>query len=225
MSRAYIVTGASGGLGRLIVERLLADGYYVLSSQRVRDTRNDPHETVFSGDLTSNLEKFLSYVTDYVKYMKSQGVVTCGLFNAIGIPARAASEADNSERINYEIPKRIAQHFASLVKSGSVVFLSSQHAVDRTKGKETYWQPKQKLEDAAMKLAADYPDLRINVILPGNLGIGMSAAKRPDYEKEGTLVDVGVIVDTCFKYLVSPDRTGQRIRVVAKGSITTVKKL
>ncbi len=218
MDRAYIITGASGGLGRLVVDRLLENKDHVLCSQRAR-SKERSNECIYSDDLTANLDKFLKFVTDYVGYMRSQGIQTYGLFNAIGIPARVAADASGEEkakivresmRINCEIPVRIAEHFAGLVKEGSIVFLSSQHTVNRTAGKEPYWRAKLALEEEAVRLAKQYPNLRINTILPGNLGLGMSAAKRADYEREGTLVDVGMLVDICFKYLVSPDESGKR---------------
>ncbi len=235
MNRAYIVIGASGGLGKLVVDRLLANGDYVLSSQQSRDTRNHPHGTVFTGDLKSNLEGFLAYTADYVRYTRTcGGIETYGLFNAIGIPVRVAGDASGEEksrvvresmRINCDIPLRIANHFAGLVGEGSVVFLSSQHTVEKTKGKEPYWKAKLALEEAAVRLAKQYPKLRVNTILPGNLGLGMSAAKRADYEKEGTLVDVGMIVDICFKYLVSPGETGKRILVAADEGVTVTREI
>ncbi|HLF55123.1 MAG TPA: SDR family oxidoreductase [Candidatus Nanoarchaeia archaeon] len=225
----YIATGGSGGLGQIVVSDLRAKGNLVLETARSSEKFVKPEfGKVFTGDLAERLGDFLESMTSFLDGRTAEYF---GLFNAIGIPARVpenASDADveqimrQSLNVNYMIPLAVAQHFIQLLKGrkGSIVFVSSQHTLKRTPGKETYFVPKLRLEEAAVELSRLNPNVSVNVILPGNLGIGMSEAKRADYERDGTLVDTSVVTDACFKYLTAPEGTGQKIWIYAEGGRT-----
>jgi len=235
MDKAYIVTGASGGIGKLVVAECRKQGADVLEVVRSAPVVRPYAPKFFKGDLAKEdvLQAFLERMTDYVTKMKAQGVRYFGLFNSIGIPARVPPDASDDTKarvmavsmlVNYEIPRRIAAHFATLVDDGSVVFVSTQYTLTEPDAKRTYFIPKQKLERAAADLARKYPKLKFNTILPGNLGIGMSGPAREKYVDEGSLVDADVLVEQCMHYLTQPTETNQRILVVGREGKTFVEK-
>ncbi len=229
MQGIYVATGGSGGLGQLVVSGLRAKGSHVLETARSSDKFVKPaFGQVFTGDLADKLNDFLQRMSDFLAGSTAEYF---GLFNAIGIPARIPENASDydqeqiarhSTNVNFAIPLAVANHFINLLKGrkGSIVFVSSYHTVKKTPGKEAYFTPKLRLEEAAIELSERHPNISINTILPGNLGIGMSEAKRVEYEQEGTLVDTDFIVDTCLRYLTAPDGTGQKILVYAENGKT-----
>jgi len=238
MNKAYIVTGASGGLGRLVSMALLQSGAHVMLSGRsgLDDfCRSYPVQvSCFNDDLEKHLGKFIDSLYKFSEKVKNAGIEIHGLFNAIGIPARVDANASNEEAsavihksnsVNYEIPKTISDHFCRISPAGTVVFLSSVHSYARTPGKEPYFVPKQKLEVHAYRLARLQGNMSINTLLPGNLGIGMSAPAREKYSSEGSLVDTDIIVQQALELLTAPKFTGKRILVIAKEGKTTVENV
>lgn len=229
MQGVYVATGGSGGLGQLVVSGLRAKGSLVLETARSSEKFVKPEfGQVFTGDLSEKLGVFLENMTAFLRDNPAEWY---GLFNAIGIPARIpenVSDYDTEQimrqslNVNYMIPLAVANHFINLLGSrrGSIVFVSSQHTMRKTPGKESYFLPKLRLEEAAVELSGRHPNMAINTILPGNLGIGMSEAKRADYESAGTLVDTGVVVGACLQYLTAPEGTGRRVLVDAEKGVT-----
>ncbi len=237
MKRSYIVIG-EGGIGKLVVDTLRGQGTPVLIARKSEKgiLSTDLEKLTMHGDLTNPeaLNGLCHFMTEYAIMQKQDGAPVYGLLNTIGIPARVREGASDqehaqvmqaSQRINYEVPIVLARHFATLVREGSVVFFSSQHTVMKTPDKETYWRPKERLEQEARYIADLYPNLKVNTLLPGNLGLGMSAGARLQYEQDGTLVDQAVIVNETLQWLTDPPASGQRILITAENNQTTVKKV
>lgn len=243
-NRAYIITGASGGLGTLIAEELAERGAHLLLSCRDPSKLTalvqsyDGQIQVFRGDLTeeSSLTDFLHGMSTFANEIRNQGKSLYGLVNAIGTPARVAPGTsvkefgrirDNSFEVNYDIPEKVANYFAELAQpnEATVLFFSSQHRLNKPNDKVAYWLPKRKLERFAFMLDIRNPNLKVNMILPGALGMGMSAGKRAEYEKEGTLVDEKVIIAECLRYLTNPPEKGERVLIAAQGGATHITDL
>jgi len=227
VKKAYIITGATGGLGKLVADALTPHAEFVLATGRKHSDR----EHYFLGDLKTSMNPFVSHMTRFIRNAQSMGVHYFGLFNSIGIPARVPKDAseehieaamEESMKINYEIPAAIADYFAGLVNEGSIVFLSSQHTIRKPETKRTYWAPKAKLEEKTEEMAEKHQHLKVNVILPGNLGIGMSAGARLQYETNKNLVNTQMALEECIKYLANPTVTGKKILIAAHQNKTGV---
>jgi len=240
--KAFIITGASGGLGKLVSKELADQGAFLLLQARHKEKLNDIIKInkekikVFEDDFQKdNLVHFFSWLKTYLNAFERTGIELYGLFNAIGIPARISGlnyeEIEEVKKesflINYEIPRQITEYFIKNLKgnASNILFMGSQHTLYETHGKESYYIPKQKLEDYALHMHNEYPNLIVNTILAGNLGIGMSSEARKSYEENGTLVDQDIIVKACLGLLFNRRSNGKKLSIIASHGKTSIESL
>ena len=241
-NKAFVITGASGGLGKVVSKELADAGAFLLLQGRNKDKLDDilkidrDRIKVFENDFQkNNLVYFFSWLKTYLNAFERTGIELYGLFNAIGIPARLSGlnyeEIEDVKKesflINYEIPRQITEYFIKNLKgnTSNILFMSSQYTNTKTPGKESYYIPKQKLEDYAFHIHNEYPNLIVNTILAGNLGIGMSSEARKSYEENGTLVDQDIIVKACLGLLFNRRSNGKKLSIIASHGKTSIESL
>ena len=244
---AYVIAGASGGLGYIVARQLAKDGSFLLlqGNRNYEKLENLASKLgnveMWKGDLQDEkkLAEFQKQTADFIKKQKRAaqgGEVKFGLFNGIGMRARLDQDIDDGQvtklyidsvEINYWIPIGIAETFAQEVGNSKarILFFSTEQTILRPREKRPFWMPKQTLENYAIEMSKKYPSIYINTILPGTLDIGRFSDDEKEAQENGTLVDREKALKTCLEYLTSTEETGKRILLTAERRETTVRKL
>lgn len=167
MTRAVIITGAAGGIGAAICQRVRGDGYIAIGIDRDScseadvDVRMDLRESERLIDLGRELAR------DY--QLKSV------IHNAAAQPVAGAGQTSLSEwmdalRVNViAVDALVSGTRESLAANeGSVVVVSSVHARATTGGLTAYATSKAALEGWVRSAALDLgPEIRVNAVAPG----------------------------------------------------------
>ena len=167
MTRAAIITGAAGGIGAAICQRVRSDGYIAIGIDRDScseadvDVRMDLRESERLIDIGQELAR------DY--QLKSV------IHNAAVQPLAGAGETSLGEwmdalRVNViAVDALVSGTRESLAANeGSVVVVSSVHARATTGGLTAYATSKAALEGWVRSAALDLgPEIRVNAVAPG----------------------------------------------------------
>jgi 3-oxoacyl-[acyl-carrier protein] reductase len=165
--RAVIVTGAAGGIGEALCERMRKDGYIAIGIDRNDAPAADTHLQVDLGKIEHLVDVGRELANDY----ELKAVVHNGAVQPIGGAGQTPwEEWANALRVNViAVDALIAGARENLAANdGSVVVISSVHGRATTGGITAYATTKAALEgwvrSAAMDLA---PEIRVNAVAPG----------------------------------------------------------
>lgn len=167
MRRAVIVTGAAGGIGEALCERMRKDGYLAIGIDRNVAPAADVYLQVDLGRSEQLVDVGRELARDYqLKAVVHNGAVQ-PMGGAGGTPW---DEWANALRVNViavdALMSGARENLAA--NDGSVVAISSVHGRATTGGITAYATTKAALEgwvrSAAMDLA---PDIRVNAVAPG----------------------------------------------------------
>jgi len=238
--RTAVISGGSRGLGRVLVERLLADGWRVATFSRsanefVKDLQAESPDTFLweAVDLTDTaaLRAFVRAV------VRRFGRVDLLVNNAAVLHQElflTTSAAKIEELIAADLvaPITLAQSCARAMTrngGGQILNVSSINAVRGYRGVAPYSAAKAGLDGFSRSLARELGafDIRVNSIVPGffdsDMTVEVTENNRERIQRRtplGRLGDVGEIADAVL-YLTSPGAsfiTGQAI--VVDGGIT-----
>ena len=167
MTLTVIVTGAAGGIGTALCERMREDGYYVIGIDR--DSSPAANES-----LCVDLREFAQLVALGRKLARSYRLKAV-VHNAAVQPIAGAGETTLAEwsdalHVNVIAVDALvsgARHSLA-ANDGSVVVVGSVHGRATTGGLTAYATSKAALEGWARSAALDLgPDVRVNVVAPG----------------------------------------------------------
>lgn len=167
MRRAVIVTGAAGGIGEALCERMRKDGYIAIGIDRNVAPAADVYLQVDLG----KSEQLVDVGRELAREYQLKAVVHNGAVQPIGgAGATPWDEWANALRVNViavdALMSGARENLAA--NDGSVVAISSVHGRATTGGITAYATTKAALEgwvrSAAMDLA---PDIRVNAVAPG----------------------------------------------------------
>jgi NAD(P)-dependent dehydrogenase (short-subunit alcohol dehydrogenase family) len=196
VTRAVVITGAAGGIGAALCERMRKDGYIAIGIDRNPAPAADIDLQL---DL-SNSEQLVDLGRELARDYDLKAVVHNGAVQPIaGAGATSLDEWVNALRVNViavdALTSGTRQNLA--VNDGSVVVISSVHGRATTGGITAYATTKAALEgwvrSAAMDLA---PEIRVNAVCPGAIDTaklregfarwGESAEERKEVLRERT---------------------------------------
>jgi NAD(P)-dependent dehydrogenase (short-subunit alcohol dehydrogenase family) len=165
--RAVIVTGAAGGIGEALCERMRKDGYIAIGIDRNVAPAADVYLQVDLG----KSEQLVDVGRELAREYQLKAVVHNGAVQPIGGAGGTPwEEWANALRVNViavdALMSGARENLAA--NDGSVVAISSVHGRATTGGITAYATTKAALEgwvrSAAMDLA---PDIRVNAVAPG----------------------------------------------------------
>jgi 2-keto-3-deoxy-L-fuconate dehydrogenase len=167
VTAAVIVTGAAGGIGTALCERVRKDGYLAIGIDRNVAPAADTYLQV---DLSES-ERLVDLGRELARDYELKAVVHNGAVQPI---ARAGetpfAEWENALRVNVlAVDALISGTQENLAAhDGSVVVISSVHARATSGGITAYATTKAALEGWVRSAAMDLgPDIRVNAVCPG----------------------------------------------------------
>lgn len=238
--RVAVVSGGSRGLGRALVEDLLADGWRVATLSRSRnefleDTLRDQPERFYWEQLDLNEPMTMR---DYARNVaRTFGRIDL-LVNNAGVLSQELlltmqpKQIDTLIMSNLVSPIVLSQACARImttVGGGQIINVSSINAIRGFRGVTVYSAAKAGLDSFSRSLARELGavDIRVNSVVPGYFDSEMTAGVTPENRERiahrtplgrlGTVAEVLGVV----KFLISPAAsfvTGQSI--VVDGGIT-----
>jgi short-subunit dehydrogenase len=169
MSSKALITGASAGIGAAYADRLAARGYDLILVARSEDRLDElaatlPTRTeVLPADLTepADLERVASRLAEADLFVNNAGMSYSSLV-ADADPAQLQKLID----LNVSAFTRLAQAYAAR-RSGTLVNIASVMPILQLPGSATYTASKAYVLVFTQVLAAEHPDMRIQVVLPG----------------------------------------------------------
>ncbi|HEX3868757.1 MAG TPA: SDR family NAD(P)-dependent oxidoreductase, partial [Gemmatimonadaceae bacterium] len=189
--KAVLVTGATSGIGKMITERLAANGFFVYAGARtdaeMKAMNAIPNVQAVRLDVTRPGD-----IASAVATVTSAGRGLWGVVNNAGVvivaPLIEADEKDMNFIFNVNLygPYRITKAFAPLLleSKGRVVNISSLNGIVASPMIGAYSMSKHAIEAYGDGLAAELGrfGVRVSLIEPGNYGteIGKSMLARMD---------------------------------------------
>jgi len=182
MKKRILITGATGGIGKMVSSKMLAEGYQVILHG------NSNYDSIL--DLMEkhpdDCEWFQCDLSDYenIQSFKSLAGQVDAIIHCAGIPSAGMSwKVDSNEfkrvqAINLEAPFFISQIFIPEMRKrnwGRIVFFSSIVAQTGIPGTSAYAASKSALFGLTRTLAAELAPngISVNCIAPGYMDQGM----------------------------------------------------
>lgn len=175
-NKAYLIAGASGGLGSAIAKRLLADGHRVVLAGRDRDALEAVAAEGKALAYTLDATKF-DEVSECVEAAVEWGGGLCGVVNCVGSilikPAHMTSQTEFHEVIGTNLTSAFAVVRAAAPAmregGGSIVLFSSAAGSIGLGSHEAIAAAKAGVAGLMQSAAATYAaqGIRVNVIAPG----------------------------------------------------------
>jgi NAD(P)-dependent dehydrogenase (short-subunit alcohol dehydrogenase family) len=219
LEREIILAGGTGGLGRVTAQKLAAEGAKVI----VGYNRN----AEAARELGAAVQADITKPEDRTRLLDAAPGLY-GLVIFTGIAARAASDWDESLRVNYTGPILLAREAAARMKvtgCGSIVLIATMQTVGLFPGSSIYAGAKAALVHAARILAKENRgpgEVRVNIVSPGVMNAGMAAVsiasgKYDRWLEEGSIPRWGRAEDVAraVRFFLEPDNyiTGQHLLV------------
>ncbi|MGF1647441.1 MAG: SDR family NAD(P)-dependent oxidoreductase [Kineosporiaceae bacterium] len=216
-----LVTGGSRGLGRALIERLVHDGWHVVTDGRdpaglaraVRALTASGRVTAVPGDVSDP-----GHRADLAAAVTRLGRLDALVNNASDLgptplPPLADVPADAVARVlavNVSAPLALAQLVLPLLRTsgGCVVNLSSDAAVEAYPGWGAYGAAKAALDHLSAVMAVEEPAVRVHALDPGDMATDMHAAAVPDADP-AQLTDPAEVVPALVRLLTEPVPSGR----------------
>jgi 3-oxoacyl-[acyl-carrier protein] reductase len=183
MSTYALVTGASRGIGRAVVELLVARGRTVIASARDASAlaelkqRHGDKVVVLAQDLTVHPERLVEDALEVGTL--SEVVLAAGI--ARYAPLVDTSEVDLRAQLetNFVAPYLLLQAVARRMQTGSIVVIASTLAFRNAPTTSAYAASKAALLSAAKSAALELaPHIRVNALAPGVVDTAMVRVPR-----------------------------------------------
>jgi 3-oxoacyl-[acyl-carrier protein] reductase len=230
-----LITGASGGIGKVLSERMLREGYtvmmqYHLNREALNDLTKQYPGKAFVVECDLESEEAIRHMAENVQVVMGDVDI---LVNNAGVASSALSwkmdlqEWERVMRINLTAPMLVSRAFVPAMRRkgwGRVVFFSSIVAQEGIAGTGAYAASKSGLFGLCRAMAKELAaaGITVNTIAPGYMDAGMIRVIPDDMREAlirdtptGTLGDPAALAE-CVLYLASVNSgfiTGQVIPV------------
>jgi NAD(P)-dependent dehydrogenase (short-subunit alcohol dehydrogenase family) len=215
MERSHVVTGGGRGIGRAIVERLLADGDHVvlieLDPAALTWAGEHPRATGVAGDASD--PAVAERAADAAESAAPLGGWVNNAARFRDLSLHDAPVADVLDAIAGNLAPAVTgcatavRRFRAVGGGGSIVNVTSHQAQRAVPGCTPYVTAKAAIEGLTRSLAVDYgPDgIRVNAVAPGSVDTGRpihpAIAALAPLERVGRPAEIAAVV----AHLLSPD--------------------
>lgn len=212
--KAVLVTGASSGIGRMVAERLAAEGFFVYGGAR-------KVEDIAALSAIDNIEGIRLDVTQQaeidaaVALVKERGRGLYGLINNAGVavlaPLIEATEADMQFQMDVNLfgPWRVTRAFAPLIieSKGRIATTGSISGFGTSVLFGPYSMSKFAMEafNDALALEMQRFDVKVSIVEPGNYQSDIVQSLRARREALGQSVDGSPYADEFSRMFAGPE--------------------
>lgn len=191
--RKIVLTGASGGLGLVIAENLLNEGYFVhLIGNKNTSKLQALHSKFLSTSKVYSVD--FSKTSDFAELVNEIGQID-GLVHALGVSSAGISWKITTEEwnrvmhLNLTVPFQLTQSFSPQLRAnkfGRIIFFSSIVAQKGFIGTSAYSASKSALIGLTRTLAVELINsgITVNCIAPGYMNKGMIEEVTEEYLKD-----------------------------------------
>jgi NAD(P)-dependent dehydrogenase (short-subunit alcohol dehydrogenase family) len=177
MSRSYVVTGGGRGVGRALVERLLADGAAVIAVER-DECAMPPGAQAVIGDASDES------VAEHAADLAEEGGVLAGWVNNAAVFRDASLHADSARTVLELVAANLGlavvgcavaiRRLLAAGTAGAIVNVSSHQARQAVPGCTPYATAKAAIEGLTRALAVEYGPraIRVNAVGLGTVDTG-----------------------------------------------------
>jgi NAD(P)-dependent dehydrogenase (short-subunit alcohol dehydrogenase family) len=177
MSRSYVVTGGGRGVGRAVVDRVLADGAAVVAIER-DECELPPGARAVIGDASD--EAVAERAADLAE---AEGALA-GWVNNAAVFRDASLHADSARTVLDLVAANLdlavvgcataIRRFLAAGTAGAIVNVSSHQARQAVPGATPYVTAKAAIEGLTRALAVEYGEqgIRVNAVAPGTVDTG-----------------------------------------------------
>jgi len=191
--KKIVLSGASGGLGLLITESLLEEGYFVHLLFNKNSSKLTGLASKFPGKSEVHSIDFTQAV-DYQKLANEIGTID-GIVHALGVSSAGISWKVSAEEwnrvlhLNLTVPFQLSQAFIPVMRKqnkGRIIFFSSIVAQKGLIGTAAYAASKSGLIGLTRTLSSELINsgITVNCIAPGYMDKGMINEVSEDYLTE-----------------------------------------
>jgi NAD(P)-dependent dehydrogenase (short-subunit alcohol dehydrogenase family) len=177
VTRSYVVTGGGRGIGRAVVERLLADGAAVVAIERDADAVSWLGEHAVIGDASDEA------VTERAADVAESAAPLAGWVNNAAVFRDASLHADPPGTVLDLIATNLGLAVVGCATAirrflaadgGAIVNVSSHQARQAVPGATPYATAKAAIEGLTRALAVEYGarGIRVNAVAPGTVDTG-----------------------------------------------------
>lgn len=183
-----LVTGGSRGIGRAIVQRLLADGYEVLNFSRTPAAETLAGETFESVDLMSP-EATRQAIEHWCKQREIVHLVNnAGMIHVAALPDITPEQMQDMVNLNLMAPMLLTQALVPAMKSqnyGRVVNIGSRAALGKV-GRTVYSATKAGIVGMTRTWALELAKygVTVNAIAPGAIATELFMAANPENSEQ-----------------------------------------
>ncbi len=191
--RKIVLTGASGGLGLVIAENLLDEGYFVhLIGNKNTSKLQELHSKFPTASKVHSVD--FSKMSDFAQLVNEIGQID-GLVHALGVSSAGMSWKITSDEwnrvmhLNLTVPFQLTQAFTPQLRAnkfGRIIFFSSIVAQKGFIGTSTYASSKSALIGLTRTLSVELINsgITVNCIAPGYMDKGMIEEVTDEYLRE-----------------------------------------
>lgn len=181
--KVIVVTGAGGGMGKAITEKLLAEGARVVGLDLKEESMAEQDHAQFQARAVNILEES-SVAAVFAEVYEAHGRLD-GLVNAIGMAQSAAPIEEVTVELWHQLmdvnvtslflTSKEAAKYMKKQQSGSIVTIASISAVRPRPGLQAYIASKGAAESFSRALAIELAPagIRVNTVHPGPTDTGM----------------------------------------------------
>jgi len=191
--KKIVLTGASGGLGLIIAEQLLNEGYFVHLIGNKNIAKLDRLISEFPNSTSVHSIDFNTEF-DFLKLAEKIGSID-GIVHALGVSSAGMSwkitpnEWNRVTHLNLTVPFQLTQAFIPSLRSnnfGRIIFFSSIVAQKGFVGTAAYSASKSALIGLTRTMAVELVNnqITVNCIAPGYMDKGMIEDVTDEYLKE-----------------------------------------
>ena len=187
MQATALITGATGGLGRSVVERFLADGWRVVAPVRSTDAATEGHPAleILEADVTDPVSVSRAVrlaATDENAPLRAVVNLVGGYAGGASVRETPIEDFEAQFRLNlrptYLVTQAALEH---LTPDGAIVCVASRAAVRPFAGAAGYIASKAAVIAFAQSVAAEYRDagIRCNAVVPSVIDTPANRRSQP----------------------------------------------
>jgi 3-oxoacyl-[acyl-carrier protein] reductase len=229
-TRTVAITGANGGLGKVLTNKILDRGYSALLMTSTGNTDFSAISSLRGNSVSTLATDFDAAPKNYEQLIPNPNAITdvvlChGRVYASDLLEVSRQEIETSMQVNFissfELLQFFIRHWIADPKPRTITYVSSVAAKTGAPEEIAYHAAKRAMEASLLSIARAYAhiDIRANIVSPGLMNTPMGVRtlmQRPDVTSRiplGKLTAAEDVADMILTIMDAPSITGQNIHI------------